>query len=396
MFTVIIFIAVLAVLVLAHEFGHFIVAKRAGVRVEEFGFGFPPRFVGIQRIHDHGKKKWRIIWGAKPLVGQGYNYVDSGNTVYSLNWLPLGGFVSLKGENGEFADEKDGFRQQKAWIRLLVLSAGVLMNLLLAAVLLSFGFMRGIPMDVEPARAHARVTGAHVGIVSVLSGTPAAEAGIIEGDIVKGVDDQLQIHLIDLQHYINTRAGTPVSFRIERNGTAFDKQITPITLPQTGKGGIGVALAETGLVSYSPPWAVVEGFRSAGVLTWETLKGFGQLITGLFQGQKIAEGVTGPVGIAVLTGKVARMGFVYLLQFMAILSINLAILNIIPFPALDGGRVLFVIIEMFRRGKPVDKNIERTVHAIGFTLLILLVLVVTFNDLSVMRGAFSGFFKRLF
>lgn len=396
MLTVIIFIAVLAVLVFAHEFGHFIVAKRAGVRVEEFGFGFPPRFAGIQRIHEHGKKKWRVIWGAKPLVGQGYNYVDSGNTVYSLNWLPLGGFVSLKGENGEFADAKDGFRQQKSWVRLLVLSAGVLMNLLLAAVLLSFGFMRGIPMDVEDARPHAQVSEAHVGIMSVLPGTPAADAGIIAGDVVKGVDDQPNIHLIDLQHYINARAGVQVNFHIERNGTAFDKNVTPIVLPQTGKGGIGVALAETGLVSYSPPWAVVEGFRSAGVMTWETLKGFGQLITGLFKGQKLAEGVTGPVGIAVLTGKVARMGFVYLLQFMAILSINLAILNIIPFPALDGGRVLFVIIELFRRGKPVDKNIERTVHAIGFTLLIILVLIVTFNDLSAMRGVFAGFFKRIF
>ncbi len=396
MFTLIVFIAVLAVLVFAHECGHFIVAKKSGVRVEEFGFGFPPRVAGIQRISLHGKKKWRVIWGAKPLVGQGYNYVAEGNTVYSLNWLPLGGFVALKGENGEFEEDKDSFRKQKAGVRLLVLCAGVLMNLLLAAVLLSFGFMRGIPMDVESAGAHAYIQNAQVDIVSVLAGTPAADAGIAPDDRVDGVDNQTRMHLANLQQYINARAGIPITMHISRNGVARDVRLTPVILKETGKGGVGVAFAETGIISYSPWYATIEGFRSAAVLTWETLKGFGQLIAGLFQGQKLAQEVTGPVGIAVLTGKVARMGFSYLLQFMAILSINLAIINIIPFPALDGGRVLFVIIEMFRRGKPVDKNIERTVHAIGFTLLIILVLVVTFNDLNSLHGVFAGVFKKLF
>lgn len=360
--TIIIFVIILAILVLSHEFGHFIAARRFGVKVEEFGFGFPPRLLSFKK----------------------------GQTVYSLNLIPLGGFVKIKGENGELANEPDSFGHQKAWRRLVMLVGGVAMNLLAAAVLLSIGFNIGLPSGLQNLGFGARVSDRKIEVVQILAGSPAEVSGVALGDVIGQADDLVNPDFLALQNYLTGKIGQPVHFVLERDGEKVAKNIIPIKLEQTGKGGIGVALFERGLVSY--PWylAIYQGAKATAVYFWEILRAFGILILNLFQGQPISESVSGPVGIAVLTGRAARLGLSYLLQFAALLSINLAIINILPFPALDGGRVLFLAIEKWR-GKPMRQKLEHLIHFIGFALLLILVLIVTARDI----GRFNLTWERL-
>lgn len=419
--TIIIFVAVLAIMVLAHEFGHFIVAMKNGIKVDEFGFGFPPRIFGIQllsgerldplikteevdieiseertQVVDKIKevdvlvplRRWRCVWGS------GDNLTSSSGlregTIYSINWIPLGGFVKIKGENGECASESDSFGNKSIWRRTFVLAAGVIMNFVLAGFLLTVGFMIGLPQSLDDLGYGARIKDAKIEIMSVLEKTPAALAGIEPGDQILQVDALSGLKVQDLQNYIDAKKGQKVKFVFKRGSEDIIKEITPVELVETKKGGIGVSLLESGLVSY--PWylSLYHGFESAIIFCWEIIKAFGLLLVGIFRGSPVAENLSGPVGIAVLTGRVARLGFVYLLQFTAILSLNLAILNALPFPALDGGRILFLLIEKLR-GRPFKQKVENVIHTAGFALLMLLVIFVTYKD--VMR--FSSSFVRL-
>ncbi len=346
MFTALIFIIVIGVLVLVHEFGHFVMAKRAGMRVEEFGFGFPPRLVG-----------WK-----------------KGETVYSINWIPFGGFVKILGEDGDTRAPRS-FASASFGHRVLVLVAGVTMNFLLAAVLLmivnSFGLRIGL---VDGHTGSARDV--KVQIISVSEGSPAAASDLQPLDAIVGVDSTKA-----LQDKVASHLGQPFDFQIERGGTIINKTIIPRLNPPEGQGALGVSLALTGEVAY--PWyeAIWRGISDATMLTIATIQSYYALLKTLFIHGRLIGDVSGPIGIASLTGQAARVGFNYLLQFVAMISINLAVLNLIPFPALDGGRVLFLIIEKIK-GSPVHKTVEGWVNTFGFYLLVALMVYITYKDVA--------------
>lgn len=350
--TVITFAVVLSLLVLVHELGHFISARRAGVRVEEFGFGFPPRLAGVKR----------------------------GGTIYSINWIPLGGFVRLKGEAGDSRD-RDSFSAQPARKRAVILAAGVVMNLVLAWALLSVGYMIGLPqvIDDETLPSYATTSEERIQIVSVLDGAPAEEAGFEAGDRVIAVDGETIGTIEEFSAHTGGRGDVPITVTVEREDGTVDIAVAPMLLERTGRPGIGVGLIKTGIVRYPVFAAPVHGLVATVSFTTEIVRAFGQVIGELLTGAEPSVEFSGPVGIAVITGEVARLGLRYLLQFTALLSVNLAIINVLPIPALDGGRLLFLAIEKLR-GRSVNARFETAAHNIGFALLILLVLVVTYGD----------------
>ncbi len=427
--TIIVFILVLGLLVFVHEFGHFITAKRSGVRVEEFALGFPPKIAGIKK----------------------------GETTYSVNALPIGGFVRIKGEDGmgtlykieedleNIGDMEKAERHKKLdemamllseveeidmkafgkksesekiiflkerikdnlndprsfinkpiWDRALILSAGVAMNVVLAMVLFSIGFMIGLPqaLDEGGMEGSAEIRDRKIQIVQVMKDTPAEAAEVERGDVILSIDGMAYSQEQPLIEYINSKEGQPVNFKFKRLDEEIQKEITPVLLEDTGKGGIGIGLVQTGIVRF--PWykAVYKGT----VMTFSLIKyivvAFYNMIKDLIISREVAVEVSGPVGIAVITGQVARMGFIYILQFAAMLSLNLAVLNFLPLPALDGGRVLFLLIEAIRR-KPVNRKIENALHNAGFALLMLLVVAVTFKDIFRFSDKFVELWHRL-
>jgi len=337
--TIIAFLAVIFGLVLAHELGHFLTAKAFGVTVNEFGIGFPPRLLGVKR----------------------------GETTYSLNAVQIGGFVKLAGE--EDAGVERGLASKSKGARLTILSAGSIMNLLLPVVLFSIAFM--IP--------HDEVIGKMV-VDEVAPNSPAARAGIETGDTILSLNGRPVQNTNDMR-YIQLNLGKEMSLVIQHtNLTEEEIRLIPRWRPPEGEGAIGIAarLVEPTLVRQSEPFwkAIPHGVRECV----ETLALFKNvIITLVITG--ISSPVVGPVGIAQLTGEVARAGLTPLLQFAAFLSINLGIINLLPLPALDGGRIAFVILEWLRRGKRISPATERTIHTIGFFLLIGLILLVTYQDI---------------
>jgi regulator of sigma E protease len=374
MFTVIIFIIILGLLVFVHELGHFLVARRNGVMAEEFGFGFPPRIFGLYKTKN-GKRK--LVWGSKE--------VESTDTIYSINWIPLGGFVKIMGEDGEEKKDPKSFASKSAFARTRILAAGVAMNFLLAAVLLSVGYFVGIPQAVDDA-ATGNLKSEKIQIIETIPGSPASQMGIQVGDQIIGaaeVDNQiLKFNTVeDVQNFINTKKGQEINLEIKRGAEMLKITGTPRTDFPASEGALGISLVKTAIVSY--PWyeAVWRGLQTVVDLTGMILVAFGNLLWKLITGHSVGMDVSGPVGIAVLTGQVAKLGFIYILQFTALLSVNLAIINILPIPALDGGRILFILIEKIK-GKAVSQKFEARAHNIGFALLITLMVVVTFRDVA--------------
>ncbi len=354
MLTAIIFIIVIGVLVLVHEFGHFLFAKRAGMKVEEFGFGFPPRLYG-----------WK-----------------KGETIYSINWIPFGGFVKILGEDGDERGPRS-FAAGSFPQRLLVLVAGVAMNFLLAALLLVivnfFGLRIGL---VEGDTTNAR--NLEVQVIDVVQGSPAQAAGLEPLDVILGYAEGGRSIGVssakEVQDIVIAHEGRPLVLEIGRGGETVTKTATPRVNPPEGQGALGISLALTGVVSY--PWyeALWRGVYDAVLLAMNTVLGYYALLKTLFTHGKLIAEVSGPIGIASLTGQAARVGFNYLLQFVALISVNLAVLNIIPFPALDGGRVLLLVVEKIK-GSPVHKRAEGLVNVIGFYILVSLMIYVTYKDI---------------
>ncbi len=364
--TIIVFVAILALLVLAHELGHFVSAKILGVKVEEFGFGFPPRLLSTLR---------------------------KSGTRYSLNWLPLGGFVKLKGESGENRDP-DSFAAKKPWQRSIILLAGVVMNVVLCFILLSIGFVSGLPTIVDETNIKD-ARDVKIQIFSVLPNSPAHEAGIKPGDVVVTINDYDFMSLQVMQDFIAGHKDIPMEVKLSRGNETVKVTVTPKILEQSGNSAVmGVSLVETGIISY--PWyqSLWMGVKSTGILLYEIVNGFVMIIRNLIVTHQAGVEVVGPVGIAVLTGQVVDLGWIYVLQFAALLSVNLAIINILPFPALDGGRLLFVIIEKIRR-KPNNEKIEAMVHQIGFVFLILLIVLITYQDLLKFGNSILGAVSKL-
>jgi regulator of sigma E protease len=357
------FILLLTVLVLIHELGHFLVARKAGVVVEEFGFGLPPR--------------------AKTLF-------FSGATRFSLNWIPFGGFVRLQGENASEEQAKmhvGSFGRASVPWRIAILVAGVTMNFLFALILFTIGFSVGrwIPTyitfeEMQQAAASGEIhMQPAVLIDQVLPGGAAAKAALPVPSILIKVNgtpvtdpevvSQMQKTLGSVTYVLLTGP----DFRTEKT---IDLSV------KDGKTGIALRSfpRDVSAPQRSVLTAFLLGLREAKVMTEQTIIGMGTLFHSLVWKQRVPDGITGIVGIAQLTDASIHEGFMTYLRLVALLSLSLAILNILPFPALDGGRLLFVLIEAIRR-KPANRRFEVTTNMIGFAVLILILLIVTYHDI---------------
>jgi regulator of sigma E protease len=380
--TIIIFLVVLSVLVFVHELGHFYTARRFGVRADEFGFGFPPRAFGFYK---NKAGKWQKVVGKTSYEELEKSENESkipapGSTIYSVNYLPIGGFVKIKGENDSGSSEPDSFGSKKIWQRIVILAAGVIMNVVLAWFLFSLGYMIGLPQATSELGRGAKVSEASVAIVEVMPNSPAQVAGLEAGDFILKVDNQSVGLESDVQSIIGQSGEKEVEMIIKRGTEERSLTVTPQT-NEAGKGTIGVGIMAAGTVRYPFFNSIWEGAKLTGWMLKEIVVAFGGLIGNLVSGKSIGAEFAGPVGIATITGQAARLGFVYLLQFTALLSLNLAVINILPFPALDGGRLLFLLIEK-AKGKPVRRDVEAILHNIGFLLLIALVIFVTYKDIA--------------
>jgi regulator of sigma E protease len=361
--TVLIFLAILFMLILVHEWGHFIVAKKTGMRVDEFGIGFPPRLFGIRK----------------------------GETEYTINLLPIGGFVRIFGENAQDASEasqegKDisrSFTEKNKWAQLAVLFAGVTMNVIFAWLLFIVAFSVGVPTAVDEAHA----TGAsRLTVLSTLAHSPAGDAGIPAGAVIESYDSSREDEVLTPSAFREYSSGSQGAMEITYSSKG--KKETVQLDPQTGliagnesQRAIGVSLALVENERQSLPKALV----SASVTTYQSL---GAIAGGLFSFfADIARlhadlsSVAGPVGIVGMVGDAAEFGFVSLIMFTAMISLNLAIINLLPIPALDGGRILFVIIEAALR-RDLDPRWVARINTAGFILLISLMVAVTYSDIA--------------
>lgn len=365
--SIIIFIVVLVVLILVHEFGHFITAKKSGIRVDEFGIGFPPKLFG--------KKV--------------------GETTYSINLIPFGGFVKIFGENPDDAsisgsDSKRSFVNKKRRIQAFVIVSGVVFNMILAVVLLSLGFMIGMPIsegDKLITDKGYEITDAKLTVVNVLEDSPAMLADITAGDKVLSVatkNDTVEVlNSENVSDFMALHKGEKVAFIYERKGEVFLAEVVPtdnIVPDNKDRGAIGTLLAVVGTVKLPVYSALIEGAKLTWDMTVLIAVGLGSFIANAFTLNADLSQIAGPVGIVGLVGDAFSLGFVSLLGFTAIISIHLAIINLFPFPALDGGRLVVILIEAIKKS-PIKPKIINTINTVGFALLILLMLVVTYSDI---------------
>lgn len=394
--TILIFILILGALVFVHELGHFLMAKAFGIRVDEFALGFPPRL---------------FAWKPK-----------GSETTYALNLLPLGGYVKIFGENPDEdslkgPEKKRSLVNKPKYTQVLVLVSGIVMNILFAWLLISGGFMVGLPVSVADSYADA-VQDQETVVREVLPGSPAAAAGFLPGDVlvyleaipevpgnVVGIDGHTPKEVLrgsgvtpeSVRRLIGFHSDEPISVLVKRlgktqtaTGNAF-LEVTPRMNTQaninTGeevasepRATIGIVMDEIGTLKL--PWyrALREGIfftKNIVVMTADQITHFlGQVFTG----KADINQVSGPVGIASQVGEARELGFAYLLSFTAFISINLALLNLVPFPALDGGRILFVCIEAVIR-RPIKPIIANWLNGLGFLLLILLMAVIAYHDI---------------
>jgi regulator of sigma E protease len=354
----------LSALILLHEAGHFFCSKIFGLKVEEFGIGFPPRIFA-----------WRSI------KNKGTPHETRGETEYSVNWLPFGGFVKIAGENGEFSleeelannaseksegtgtaqvDEKRLFYHQPAWKKSIILLAGVFMNFIIGWLLISFALTVSAPKaliisDIEPS-------------------SPAAAAGFAQGDVIKNFSNS-----DDFIAFVNAHRGQTITVDILRESKELNINVVPRVITGTNEGAIGVYLEDAGHAGENVFAALWDGLKSAGTIAWLTIVAFGRLVQQLFLHGSLLTGVVGPVGIFGVAEETGKIGATYFIQFLGIISVNLAVVNLIPFPAVDGGRFLMTVIEKIK-GSPVPEKVEGWVNGLGFAFLLILMVLLTIRD----------------
>lgn len=358
--SIILFIIILAVLVFIHELGHFIVAKKSGVRVDEFSIGFPPRLFS-----------WKY-----------------GETLYSLNLIPFGGYVKIFGENPdveslEGPDSKRSLVKKPKYIQALVLIAGISFNIIFAWLLISISLMSGYKMPVDNTSSYS-VTNAKITIISVLAGSPAGKAGLATGDTIEsiahGKNTFVPQNVSDVQSFIASSKGD-LSLSFVHNGKNETATVTPVLgiVSETQKA-IGISMSKVGEVKFGFFRAFYEGVKITADSCWQTLVQLLSFIGQAFIGKANVSQVTGPIGIAGMVGDASHFGFIYLLGFTAFISINLAIINLLPFPALDGGRLFFLGLEAVIR-RPISVKFLNIVNSVGFILLLALMVFVTYHDI---------------
>lgn len=363
MLTILLFILILSFLVMIHEFGHFMMAKRAGIGVEEFGFGLPPR-----------------LWGKKVK-----------GTIYSINWLPFGGFVRLVGEDptDKKSFAKNSFQVKSLWQRTWVVLAGVFMNFVVAVVVYYFvvaalGFKVNLPLLIPHDFKFVNQT-EQVLVSDVTPNSVAAKAGLKPGDSIIAANGQPVPSVESLQKIVRSNENKKVIFTIENpvNNQKSEVTVTPQYNQILKAPAIGVALGELVSLNYDTiPQKAFSGFIQSYNAMSYSFAVLGKLISHSINTGDIAPvsaGVSGPVGIASITSDAVAAGPISVLQLIALLSLNLAVMNVLPIPALDGGRFFFILIEAITRKKP-KPVVEKWVHSVGFVVLIGLIVLITYND----------------
>lgn len=358
--SILLFLIILGALVFVHELGHFLIAKLSGTRVDEFGIGFPPRLVSVKY----------------------------GETRYSLNLVPFGGFVKIYGEDPEEVKEgKDAgrsFIDKSKWWQAAILVAGVTFNMIFAWLLISVGFMMGQPTPAD-YEGPGQVVDSQLVILGTIPGSPAGEADLQPGDVITAVSTEGSV-LQDITdeatvEFIGNNQDETIFLEYSRGGEILNAELQPIAGITDDKKVLGVSFDMIGYLQLGPINSLIEGFTTTidltGTIFIELMRFFGQL----FIGSADLSQVAGPVGIVGLVGDASQLGLVHLLSFTAIISIHLAIINMVPFPALDGGRLLFVAIEAVTR-RPVPVKVFQYTNAVGFFILILLMILVTFSDIA--------------
>jgi regulator of sigma E protease len=359
--SVLIFIIILGALIFVHELGHFLFAKWSKMRVDEFAIGFPPKLFSFKR----------------------------GETTYALNLIPFGGYVKIFGENPDDVsgnpDADNSFVNKSKWKQAAVLIAGVLFNVLFAWILFSIGFLSGFPTVVTDENRDS-VANPRVMITNVSADSPALEQGLQLGDVITEIDTETQEPLIiasvaDVQTYIADNQDETLLFTVQRSG-GDETVVIPVDAKEgivADKKAVGIMMGLIGEMKLGFFKSFGYGALTTVDKTKEVAVGLGTFLGQIFTGNAKFDQVAGPVGIVGLVGDASEIGFIFLLSFTAVISLNLAVLNLIPFPALDGGRLLFILIEAIIR-KPIPYKVANTVNAVGFLVLIGLMIVITISD----------------
>jgi regulator of sigma E protease len=355
--TLLLFIGILVIVVIGHEFGHFIVARWNGVKVEEFGFGLPPK-----------------IWGFKP---------KGSDTEYNINLLPIGGYVKLLGEEGDNRDNPESFASKKPWQRIAILSAGVIMNIIIAVIAFTIVGMLGTQVQINESDIDSgQYSNVTTLITSVAEDSPAKAADLRFGDEIQSIDGIKVVTQSEVSQVINENAGKSIDIVVNRGDETITKNITPRENPPEGQGATGITTALTGLQKLSFFESFKLSFERIYVIVVTTLSILGQMIASIFTRAPLppeAE-VTGPVGLVQIVGDFQDLGLTYTITFIGLISTSLALFNILPIPALDGGRIVFVIIEWIKKS-PVSQKVENRFHLVGYSILLLLMLLVTAKDI---------------
>jgi len=352
------FFVIMVLLVWVHELGHFLTAKYFGVKVEEFGFGLPPR-----------------IWGKQV-----------GETLYSVNYLPFGGFVRMLGE--EDASDPRSLAAQDRWKRIVIMAAGSFMNVLMPVLLFAISYM--IPQEVPAGQAQ---------VTFVAPQSPAEKAGVKQNDIILSVNGREVNNVQDAAYFIRLNQGETMTWRVrhqfESGATTLGGggEITEVRVhgrwaPPKGQGPTGISLGQRGTLTETQQYPIWEAIPRGARATMESLVLARNQVISWIVSRSRPEGLTGPVGIAQVTGEVVEQaGWVKLFELAALISINLAVFNILPLPMLDGGRIFFVVVELLRGGRRIAPEKEALVHFVGFVVLIMFVIVISvFDVMRIFRG----------